>query len=431
MPRIAMSIASALYSSATCLLSLALFPLFMTRPRGRYRIWERYGRWGSGQDEVIWFHGASAGEMNGIVPVMRSMREHYPGLCFLATCTSPSGLDVAAQHAELRYLLPFDSGAWIGGALRRVRPKLFVFAETELWPGLLARLEREGVPSAMINARISDFSIGHYRLARPLVAPALRRLSCILTASEEARTRLIELGADPSVTEVCGNSKYDLKPSLSGERERGELRARFFEDGAPVLVLGSLRPGEEDLWFPALAEAYAQGKRLNVIVAPRHREKFDYFADRLSSSGLSFRRWSGGASAQAPVVLLDAFGVLEQAYSFADLAFVGATLVNIGGHNPLEPAAYGVAVALGPYAQNVRDIRAELERRGACLALSDRATIGHAIELVASRSRDLSEMGQRAREVWAANHGASARIVDRLAKLLPEESHVSRVRHAD
>jgi len=187
-----------------------------------------------------------------------------------------------------------------------------------------------------------------------------------------------------------------------------------------VLVLGSLRPGEERYWFPGLA-AFRGGAPLNVVVAPRHQERFEYFAERLSAHGLAFRRRSGAAGSEfssdprqlAPdVVLLDTLGELERVYSFADAAFIGGSLVpGFGGHNPLEAAAYGVCVAMGPHCENVDDLIESLRERGGYIPLRTAEDAGALIARLSAGDAGLAAVGRQGREVWRLNSGAADRIM--------------------
>jgi 3-deoxy-D-manno-octulosonic-acid transferase len=404
-----------LYNTLTFGISLILFPLFLCSRRGRARILERFGRWDLALEGAIWLHGASVGEINGLIPVLIKLRECYPGVPLLVTATSVTGLEHVARFADHTRLLPFDNPIWIRLAMRRIKPRLFVFTETEIWPALLEELFARRTPVIMINARISDFSIGRYRRFRFLLAPLLARLSVIFASDAVSRDRLIELGASEQSVRIAGNAKYDIQPSVKTDEEREALRRELFGNSRPILTLGSLRPGEERDWFPAIVSARAKGLDCNLVVAPRHQEKFSYFADAMTGSGIEFVRWSnlqsGSASAGAESVFLDTMGLLERIYSISNISFVGGTLENWGGHNPLEPASYGNCIVMGPFVQNAREICEDLFRKGGAISISNRADIDRVLECLISGDPQVIENGKRAREVWAANAGAAARIV--------------------
>jgi len=414
----------AAYSLATFCGSLICLPLFLCHPRGRRRFLERYGMWRvQHEDELLWFHGAAGGEVAGLLPVIARCRMRFPRHKILLTAPSPTGLENAEGRVDYVRLLPFDSNLWLALALRRLRPSILVFGETELWPNLLGRLARRRVPMVLANGRLSEFSTRYYRWLRPLVRDTLRKLSAVFVLNEKYRERFIEFGADPACVAVNGNAKYDSTPAIGRREDAMRLKRAFFAEDLPVLVLGSLRPGEEEVWFPAMAKALQAGTRINIVVAPRHQEKTAYFAERLREHRLPFEFWSKQRSCSGgcalPIVLLDTLGDLEAAYSFADLAFVGGTLVpGIGGHNALEPAAYGVSVALGPHCENIDDIVAALDQAGAVCHLAAEPEAAALIARVSAGDPALEEAGRRGRDVFRRLSGAGETIVNRMAALL-------------
>jgi 3-deoxy-D-manno-octulosonic-acid transferase len=180
-----------------------------------------------------------------------------------------------------------------------------------------------------------------------------------------------------------------------------------------VITLGSVRPGEEAWWFDALMALKERGLAAKMIVAPRHAEKFSYFADRIASLGLPFARWSeinSWSSVDHDILLLDTMGKLEDAYAVADLAFVGATLVDIGGHNPMEPAMYAAPVVVGPYTSVVRDVVDDMRSLGGIVEVRDAASILRALERAAQRDPLMRQIGEKGQRVWEQHRGAAERI---------------------
>lgn len=406
-------------------LPASLFTLvpFAFSIRGRSRLWERYGCWQHGAQSLpaqplFCFHAASLGEMNGLNPVLERFRAKFPQASVLCTSTSVTGLGRA--RAELTRLLPFDHPIWIRRALDPLDIKMFVFSETELWPALLEYLHKRKIPLALINATISDSSIKSYRRFRSLFAPLLSEIKLVMAADEISRDRLIELGCNSDII-VSGNSKYDIQPSVLSSESALALKSQYFSNSLPVLVLGSVHPGEELPWLSALSKFPEIRKSLNLIVAPRHAEKFAYFAKRLAEFGFAFRRRSEtGALAQdsaASVVLLDTLGELERVYSFAELAFIGGSLENLGGHNPLEAAAYGAAICMGPHVHRVALIDQELSRVGALLRIRNEQDVLNLLQKMRERSGELLAAGKSAKQVWESFSGASERIVTELMRL--------------
>ena len=410
---------SALYYAAGLAGSALVLPAFFLSPRGRRNIWERYGNWHLEANGVIWFHGASAGEIAGVIPLIKKVRDAYPSQRVLVTATSTAGLERARPLADFVKLLPFDNPLWIKRALKEVSCKAFIFGETEIWPALVKELAAREVPLFLVNGRLSEFSFNHYRLIKPWLRRTLGRLSLICAANQKYRDRFIGFGADAARVLVTGNAKYDSVPSVRSPEEAQRIKTSFFSEDLPVLTLGSLRPGEEAVWFPAMADAQKRGLLFKAVVAPRHMEKCDYFEAKLNSCGLKFTRRSAMNGLSSSIVLLDSFGQLEPVYAFADAAFIGGSLVpGFGGHNPLEAAAYGTCVALGPYCENIDDIVEQLKEKDAFVPLCNQNDAASLLERLCLRDPGLQLKGRLGREVWQANSGAGDRILQAIKAVL-------------
>lgn len=405
-----------LYSCVSFFVALLATPLLCLTKRGRSRLLERFGVWGKVADgrPLIWFHGASFGEVNGLLPLIRRTRAERPEAKILLTATSITGLERGAPFVDCVRILPFDSAPFLTVALRRLDPELFLFGETELWPALFSALSKKGVPMLLVNGRISERSFRRYRHLRWLLAPMLAALHRVLVSEPRSEHWFLELGAPRERTRVLGNAKYDGSLPTISSHERAELRGTLFGREAPLLVLGSLRPEEEAVWFEALASH--AGSALNVVVAPRHAEKFEFFAEELSRRGLRFHRRSQGGACQGQgavaALLLDTLGELDRVYSCADCAFVGGTLSpRYGGHNPLEPARYSVAIVTGPWGAVIEEIMCDLRAKEAAVTVSSTADAARVLRMLDS-PEDLRRIGQSAFEVWRHHAGAAERIME-------------------
>ncbi len=395
---------------------------------------ERCGFWGELPKRFFWFHGASVGEINGIVPLILALRERCPEMEILVTAVSITGLEQASTRLDdkawlhLR-LLPFDHSYWISKAIGNRTPVGFVFSETELWPELISCLHRRAVPMGLVNGRMSARSARRYTILGDIVREGLKQLEVVCIQSEEARERLLGLGVRPERAVTTGNTKYDSGGSLLSDAQRAQRRAELFPDNRPIVVLGSLRCGEEEEWFPEMARCVAQYPgRVGFVVAPRHEEKFEYFARSLQDHKLSFRRWSTRAKdktveehrGSAPaVVLLDAMGELADIYSVASLCFIGGTLRDFGGHNPLEPAPYGAAICLGPYYRNAADAVVLLKEHNGVTELRGSSDLAAVLEAVVHpekmiNGQTLTDIGARGRAAWESQSGALARTMQAL-----------------
>lgn len=392
------------FFSSLCALLVAPF-----WPRARKRLAERFGWWGkapTGLDTCLWLHGASLGEMQGLEPVALALRRRSE-LPILTTAATTTGAERAERWSALARLVPMECLLWYRAALDRYTPRALVISETEIWIGMLAYAKARRIPTLMINARISDYTFQTYHLFRFLVAPWLRTLRAILTISEEDRSRFIALGATPERVFCVGNSKYDHGADPSTVKP-----LRLFSTQRPLLTIGCLRPGEELITFPALKSACLD--RWNVIIAPRHLEKCDLFCSVLERFEIPYIRRSmlTGPTPHA-VVVLDTLGELTNAYAASQAAIIGGTLADYGGHNPLEAAQFGVALGMGPYAKNIRDVEARLEQFSARVMLRSSDDLSAWLK---SSAEELSASGRRAKEVSDSLRGATGRIVDHILR---------------
>lgn len=387
--------------------------------RGRRRYGERFGFWSEVPHVSWWMHGASVGEVQGLLPLVAEVRKSASGDRILLTSTSPTGLDRAGASVEFQRLLPIDVGVCVRRALSRVAgADRFILAETELWPTALGEILAREIPVHIVNGRISDYTLAWYRRLSALFAPLLARVKSVSVADESQRERYIELGVAQELVHVTGHTKYDIEPKVVSDEARAAALREFFPEEAPdvpILVLGSLRPGEEDGWLSVARSVVQSGARVRLIVAPRHMEKVEYFSRRLSALGVSWRRWSDTTQSPRDIVLLDTMGRLEHAYALARVAFVGGTLVDIGGHNPLEPAMYGVPVVVGPHTSVIRDVVEEMRGVNGIIEVSDESDLGGVVERVVTGDPALRELGIRGRGVWLKHRGASKRVLSVIA----------------
>ncbi len=302
-----------------------------------------------------------------------------------------------------------------------VRPRMLVLAESEFWPNLLRCARQTGTVVAVVNARVSDRSLPRYRRFRGLFARVLANVDILLAQSEEDARRLIAIGAPAIRVHVGGNLKFDVKPPARTEIV-GQLAASIQRDDVgPVIVAGSTLEGEEAMLleaFRAVRERYA---RAMLLLAPRHPERFDAVASLLASSGLPSQRRSQmktDSPLAGGVLLLDSIGELASVYEFADLAFIGGSLVPKGGHNVLEPAYFGVPILVGPHTGNFRDI-IEIFRRADALRVVNPETLTPTVLALLDDAQERDTLGRNAKEVMRTQQGATRRTIDALLALLP------------
>ncbi len=403
-----------LYDFLTIVIAFLLYPFLRIHSRGKRRLSERYGNWKNvANEEVYWFHGASIGEVKGLLPLIRVLRSHQPQARILLTATSPTGLDAASDEVDAAFLMPFDHLLFLKKPLSKLRVRAFIFGETELWPNILSLLTNKGVPLHLVNGVISDKSFYWYRKLRTLFMTALGHVQTLSISDQKSFSRFLELGAVKERMQVTGNAKHDRVLKITSKDTATELKKQFFLEGGRVLTLGSMHPGEIEYWFPVLKEALVTYDQLSILIAPRHREKFSYFHDELMRYGFSFTSRSKmlqGEGACLPVCLLDTYGELEDAYSFSNAAFVGGTFVDIGGHNPFEPASYGVLPVVGPYVHKISPLVKELADEDACIELPDISGVRKFLKAFMEDEQKIQDAGERARRVFQKHQGAAERI---------------------
>ena len=375
---------------------------------------------------VIWLHAVSVGEVLAASRLVGELDRAFSSYQVVISTTTRTGQELARDRfgASRVFYCPLDLLWAVRAYLNALQPQLLILAETEFWPNLLSGCFRRKIPIAVVNARISDRSWPRYRRLRWLWRPILKRLSRVLAQSDTDAERLKAIGCAAERVSVAGNLKFDVR--AVEEAEATQL-LREVATGLRLVVEGSTLEGEEaalvEAW-PRLLEADPQ---LAMVLAPRHPERFAAVAALLDRSGLQWVKrldWlKQPSSAFIPlrpgeIVLLDTIGELASVYSLAAVAFVGGSLIPAGGHNPLEPAQFGVPIVIGPHYANFRAITDDLRTHRAVRIASKDELAGALIELLRDRSAAV-EMGARARQVFEHQAGATGRCLDALRELLP------------
>ena len=398
----------------------ALAALAVT-PRGRASLQHRVGFWKLvRKGPYVWFHGASAGELRGLVPVLKEWRVRFPEDRLLVTATTITGLEAIEGFADELRILPFDAVPFMRRALDSLSFRLFVATETELWPTLMKYLEDRRIPRCLINARISQRSFPKYLAVKRFVGSAINRFNWIAAGDEDSLERIRTLVDDPSRGELLGNTKFDVERGVAST-EADSFWQSFSSDQKTTIVLGCVRPSEEEWWLRAVKNELSNGRRFRLVIAPRHREKFDYFADKLSECDLRcIRRSRDPYDTAASVILLDTFGELAIAYQGATLSFIGATLVPLGGHNPLEASAWGNFVAVGPSCDTYDSIVRALVAADAAAIVSSPEDVALLVRRAVEEPEETRRRGAGGIVVWQQQQGATARVVERLAQFRGE-----------
>lgn len=383
----------------------------------------------------LWIHAVSLGEMTAAAPLVRALRAAYPQSPVVLSTATPTGraraLALFGEAVDVRFL-PYDTPSFMARFLDRVRPRVAIIMETELWPNLFAECERRRIPLVLASARLSEKSVARYRRFGNLFRGIFSATSLLAAQTAEDAARFLAIGAQSARIHVVGNIKFDVEMSEAAAAKGREVRTAL-GDARPVWIAGSTHAGEEE---QVLAAHAALGGDALLLLAPRHPERFDGVAAVMEKQGLVFTRWSRGtmpgASVGAQAMLVDTVGDLAALYAAADVAFVGGSLVPIGGHNLLEPAALGLPVLTGPYTSNGRDIARLMLGAGAARLVTDTAQLAAAVAELLADPAQRQRMGEIGRRIVEANRGSSRKLLELIAPLLrdPQAAAVAARRSA-
>lgn len=372
----------------------------------------------------IWVHAVSLGESIAAAPLIRELLARYPELPITVTSMTPTGSEriqalfgEQIQHCYLPYDLPWACASFY----RRVQPRLALIMETELWPNHIHQCAKRGVPVVLANARLSERSArGYARLAK-LTAPMLGELSLIAAQTEAEAERFRQLGARPGCVEVTGSIKFDLSVDAQLQVRATQLRAEWGAAPRPVWIAASTHAGEDEIILAAHRQLLQQFPQALLILVPRHPERFASVFELCKREGFaSVRRSQGEAvTADTQVLLGDTLGELLFLYALADLAFVGGSLVENGGHNLLEPAALGKPLLSGPNLFNFLEIAAQLRTAGDLLEVQDAAELQEQLHRLFAEPQQAAQRAAAGLAVLRANQGALERLLAGLARLLP------------
>jgi 3-deoxy-D-manno-octulosonic-acid transferase len=420
----------------TALLAAAPWWLWQMATTQKYRegLGARLGRVPAGlaalgrERPLIWLHAVSVGEVLAASRLVGELDRAFPGFQLVISTTTRTGQQLALERfGQSRvFYCPLDLPWAVRAYLNALQPRLLMLAETEFWPNLLNGCFRRRIPVAVVNARISDRSWPRYRLLRKLWRPILGRLNCVLAQGETDAERLRALGCRPDRVHMAGNLKFDVR--VPGEAE-ATLQLKALSSGLRLIVAGSTLEGEEAALMDAWPQLLETDPHLAMVLAPRHPERFGTVSSLLERSAFSWVKRSdwrtqpdGTRKPLRPgeIVLLDTIGELASVYSLAAVAFVGGSLIPAGGHNPLEPAQFGVPILMGPHFANFRAITDGLVAQDAIRIASKENLAATLIELLRDRAAAVA-MGARARDVFASQAGATERTVHALRELLINE----------
>lgn len=398
-------------------------------PAYRRRLGERFGFSNiEPQPGGIWVHAVSVGESIAAVKLIKAIQQAYPQYAITVTCGTPTGSEIIRQQlgeGVFHVYAPYDLPGSVRRFLRRCQPAVGIIMETEIWPNMLHAAARDGVWLLLSNMRLSETSARRYSRFGGLIGPGLRHFKQIAAQTDADADRAIRLGARPESMTVTGNLKFEISAQAVLDGERLSALYQQFSAGRTVWLAGSTHPGEDEQVLAAHAELLKTDASLLMILVPRHPERFDAVY-RLCQNDFSVQRRSTLVPAQqldagVQLLLLDSMGELANFIQISDWAFIGGSLVPVGGHNVLEACQSGVPVIFGPYMHNFLQVAKMVVQQQAGIQVETHEGLLNASFKLMNDRAARQQMGQRGQALIEQNSGALARTMVLLDGVLGNE----------
>lgn len=422
-----------LYSIALYLLAPLVFLRLAWRslraPDYRRRWSERLALYGSNTPrsrDAIWLHAVSVGEVQASAPLVRALLERYEDTPLVLTTTTPTGsrrVQDLFGGSVIHVYVPYDLPGAVNRFLRRFQPRLAVIMETELWPNLFAACDDAGIPLLVANARLSLRSARGYSKVRPLIRNTLSHVSKLAAQGDADARRFRILGVSPERTEVTGSIKFEQRLPASLREQAEVLRGMLGRD-RPVWIAASTHEGEDEQVLDAFEQLLQRLPNTLLVLVPRHPERFGRVAALCRKRGytVALRSENQPCDEHCQVYLGDTLGELPLLYSACDVAFVGGSLMPVGGHNLLEPAAMGMPALTGPHVFNFTEIAAMLLQVGAVRQVPDSGGLARHLELLLKDANLRHAMGEQGKRLVEANRGALERLLAIIEGLLAQSA---------
>lgn len=412
------------YDILLFLAMVVYLPVYAWRGRVGQHILTRLGFFPADQfealkgHEVVWLHAVSVGEARAAESLLRLMRTRWPDRRRVISTVTPTGYQILRHIVEKDEVIcyaPVDLSFVVRRFLAEIRPSLLVIFETELWPNLIRLSRARGAKVVIVNGRISDRSLGRYGRMQWFWRRLLKDVALFCMQTEEAAERIKALGAWYRDVAVTGNIKFDVSADAR-EPSFADVLRRTAPDHI-LWIAGSTHDNEEETALRLYKSLRKDFPHLRLLIAPRHLERLDKIRRTIRLEGLDSLLLSRAGEAQgSSVLLLDTIGDLSATYQFADIVFIGGSLVKKGGHNPIEPAVYGKAILFGPHMGNFKEIRDRFIADGAAIEVNSPQEMEFALRRLLSSRQERQALGARARQLIEKNRGAAARTLDFMEK---------------
>jgi 3-deoxy-D-manno-octulosonic-acid transferase len=373
--------------------------------------------------ETIWLHAVSVGETLAAVPLVKALQEKYPDHRLMMTCMTPTGserIKAAFGDSVDHSYAPYDMPDAVARFLNRIQPSLLIIMETELWPNTIAACHKRNIPVLLANGRLSEKSANAYRRIAPLVRTMLTELTAVAAQHKDDGARFTDLGLAEGSLCITGNIKFDLSlDQLTIEKARELLAEWRGVSERPILLAASTHHGEDEIILQAFAKVKTEIDNLLLVLVPRHPERFNQVAELCAAAGFTLaRRSSEGSLNGADILLGDTMGELMTFFGACDIAFVGGSLVPTGGHNIIEPAAWGVPVLTGPHLFNFSEASQLLLDGDAMQICHSADQMAEQVVKLLKNQTQRAEMGAAAQRIASANRGALGRLLSLIDKTI-------------
>jgi 3-deoxy-D-manno-octulosonic-acid transferase len=409
------------------LIWLRLLLRSLKAPNYRKRWLERYGFC---KNKVlpngILIHSVSVGETIAAIPLIKQLQQRYPDLPITVTTMTPTGSERVTTllgDSVSHVYLPYDLPGAIQRFLRTLKPKLAIVMETELWPNFITGLHRNNIPLIIANARLSERSAKGYAKFGKFTHSILEKITLIAAQNQQDGHRFVQLGLPASHLAVTGSIKFDISLTDAQIAHIEHLK-REWQLTRPVWIAASTHNGEDEIILHAYQQICISHPELLLILVPRHPERFNKVEKLVASMGFRYQLRSQNQipSLQTQVIIGDTMGELLQLYSLANIAFVGGSLIEHGGHNPLEPALHRLPVMVGQHTFNFRAISQQLAEAGGLRVVSDQPQelARQVTQLLDNKDHAIS-MGKKAYQVLKQNQGALNRLLELIEHYIPHE----------
>lgn len=384
--------------------------------------------WASLPRPRVWVHALSVGEVASCRSLVRGLRKALPSGAIIFSTTTSSGDRFARQvlqdHVDLFFAFPFDLPWVVNAFLDRLQPDLFVLVETDFWPNFLWGLKKRQVPAILVNGRISDKSLAWYRRGKFFFGPLFAWFAMLAMQTREDGDMMVALGVPRDRVQVTGNLKFDVAAAeaVDGTPAISRLDLGLEEHGL-LWVAGSTHAGEEEIILRAYGRLRIRFPDLQLILAPRNIERAGLVADLAREEGLTPVRRTMPGSRPCALLILDTMGELARVYALCDVVFIGGSLVDEGGHNPLEPAVHGKPVLFGPHMEDFDEIVGDLLAKGAASQVEGEGDLVNSLTSLLGNEQARRNMGEKGARLVRQNQGATARHVEIITAQLRNAMH--------